>query len=76
MFIRKETVSMTPSNRNNAPHKTIKKKSQSKSLDVPKLHQRSRQCEEYTGFINPYFIDKVRDDNCLLYTSPSPRDRG
>ncbi|WP_283651401.1 hypothetical protein [Ileibacterium valens] len=54
---------MTPSNRNNAPHKTIKKKSQSKSLDVPKLHQRSRQCEEYTGFINPYFIDKVRDDN-------------
>ena len=27
-------------------------------------------------FASPYLVSDVRDSTCLLYTSPSPRDRG
>ena len=42
--------------------------------DEPRYAQASKQMLETGDFVDIRFQDEARHKNCLLYTSPSPRD--
>ena len=43
-------------------------------VKLAKLWERSKDAA--VAYHSSYYAEKFKDDACLLYTSPSPRDRG